>query len=296
MSFRDIVLALMVVTVWGINFVAIKWAVADLPPLFVTALRYIGAALPAVFFIRPPKVKLSILIGYGLALGFAQFGLLFSAIKLGMPSGLASVVLQVQAFFTIALAVAFLGERLTRAQAAGISIAVLGISAIAAARFDGAAMALIPLLMTVAGGFFWGVSNILVKRAGKIDMFAFVVWSSLVPPIPLLILSYFLEGGSSYALLFTDLSLRGGLSLAFNVYMASLFGFGVWSMLLGKYSATSVAPLSLLVPVVGMAAAMVLVGERFSALEASGAGLIMCGLAVAVLAPRLMRRRLAKAV
>ena len=114
MSVRDIVLALTVVVIWGVNFVAIKWAVADLPPLFVTALRYLGAALPAVFLVKRPAVGLSILIGYGLALGFAKFGLLFSAIKFGMPAGLASVVLQTQAFFTIILAV--LAPRLMRRQ------------------------------------------------------------------------------------------------------------------------------------------------------------------------------------
>ena len=296
MSVRDIALALTVVVIWGVNFVAIKWAVADLPPLFVTALRYLGTVLPAVFFIKRPAVGLPILIGYGLALGFAQFGLLFSAIKLGMPAGLASVVLQTQAFFTIILAVFALGERMSRAQIAGFAIAVIGVSAIAAARFEGAAQAVVPLLMTIAAGFFWGVSNILVKRAGRIDMFGFVVWTSLVPIAPLLLLSYLLEGGGTYAMLFTDLSWRGGLSIVYIIYLATLVGFGIWSKLLGTYPATTVAPLSLLVPVVGMTAAMVLVGERFTLLEAGGAVLIMCGLAVAVLAPRVLRRQIVKVI
>lgn len=296
MSPRDIALALLVIVIWGGSFVAIKWAVADLPPLFVTALRYLGAALPAVFFVRRPQVSLLLLVGYGLALGVAQFGLLFSAIKFGMPTGLASVVLQVQAFFTILLALAFLNERLGRIQVIGFVVATIGVGAIAAARLDGAAQALVPMLMTLAAGFFWAVSNILVKHAGRIDMFSFVVWASLVPPLPLLALSFLLEGGDTYAMVFTDLTWRGGLSIAFIVYAATLFGFGVWSMLLGRYPAATVAPFSLLVPVIGMAAAMVLVGERFSPLEAGGAVLIMCGLAVAVLAPRLLRRQTAKAI
>jgi O-acetylserine/cysteine efflux transporter len=288
MSLKDIGLALGVIVVWGVNFVAIKWAVSDLPPLFVTALRYIGAALPAVFFVRRPKVALSLVIGYGLALGVAQFGLLFSAIKLGMPAGLSSVVLQTQAFFTIALAVSFLGERLDRAQGLGFIIAVFGVLAIAAARLEGATQAIVPLLMTVLAGFFWGVSNIIVKRIGRVNMFAFVVWSSLVPPLPLLALSFVVEGGGTYAMLFSDLTLRGGLSIAFIVYMATLFGFGVWSMLLSEYPAATVAPFSLLVPVVGMASAMILLGERFTLLEAGGAVLIMAGLAISVFGPRLI--------
>lgn len=291
MAPRHLALALAVVVVWGVNFVAIKWAVTDLPPLFVTALRYLGAALPAVFFVKRPKVALPILIGYGLALGFAKFGILFSAISFGMPAGLASVVLQTQAFFTILLAVGFLGERMTKGQIAGLGIAVIGISAIAGARLDGAAQAIVPLCMTIAAGFFWGLSNLIVKRAGQIDMFGFVVWSSLVPPIPLLLLSFVLEGGQTYTQLTTQLTLRGGLSLAFIIYMATLFGFGIWSMLLSKYPASTVAPLSLLVPVIGMASSMILLGESFTMFEALGSALVLAGLGVAMLLPRLLDRR-----
>lgn len=288
MSLRDTLLALVVVVVWGVNFVAIKWGVEEMPPLLLSALRYLAAALPAVFFVRPPKVAFPILLTYGLAVGVLQFGLLFSAIGLGMPAGLSSLVMQVQAFFTIALAVVFLGERPRPAQLVGALIAFLGIGVIAFERFDGAA--LVPLLMTIAAAFFWGVSNIATKKAGRIDMFAFVVWASLIPPLPLLALSFVVEGPDAMLAGLTHMSLRTIGSIAFLGYCATLMGYGLWSYLLGRYPASLVAPFSLLVPVVGIGSAVLILGEPLSGLELAGSALVFAGLLLNVFGPRLFSR------
>lgn len=289
MSPRDLILALFVVTVWGVNFVAIRWGVDEVAPLLMTALRYALAALPAVFFIRRPAVSWRVLIAYGFAIGVAQFGLLFMAIKLGMPAGLSSLVMQLQAFFTIGLAVAYLGERPRPVQWLGAAIAFAGIGAIAIERLDGAA--LIPLLMTIAAAFFWGVGNIITKQAGRIDMLAFVVWSSLVPPIPLLALSLLVEGPGAIPEAAANLSWLGGGSLLFISYAATLFGYGTWSMLLSRYPAGLVAPFSLLVPIAGIGSAALLLGETISGIEIAGSVLVFCGLLVNVFGPRLVAGR-----
>ncbi|AKR57524.1 acetylserine transporter [Devosia sp. H5989] len=288
MSARDILLALFVVVIWGLNFVAIKWGVEEMPPLLLTALRYLAAAFPAVLLVKPPKVALPVLLVYGLAVGVLQFGLLFSAVHLGMPAGLSSLVMQVQAFFTIALAVLFLGERPGVPQLAGAVIAFAGIGVIALERLEGAA--LVPLLMTVGAAFFWGVSNIATKKAGKVDMFAFVVWGSLVPPLPLLALSLFLEGPDAMMAGLTHMSLRTVGSIAFLGYCATLMGYGLWSYLLGRYPASVVAPFSLLVPIVGMASAVAILGEPLSLIEVVGSGLVFAGLLLNVFGPRMLRR------
>lgn len=290
MSPRDLILALFVVTVWGMNFVAIRWGVDEVAPLLLTALRYTFAALPAVFFIRRPAVSWRILIGYGLAIGVAQFGLLFMSIKLGMPAGLSSLVMQLQAFFTIGLAVAFLGERPKPVQWLGAGVAFAGISAIALERLEGAA--LIPLLMTIAAAFFWGVGNIVTKRAGKIDMLGFVVWSALVPPIPLLALSLVFEGPSALPAAAQNLTWIGSSSLIFISYAATLFGYGVWSMLLSRYPAGLVAPFSLLVPIAGIGSAALLLGETISGIEIAGSVLVFAGLLINVFGPRVVAARL----
>ena len=294
MSPRDIFLALVVVVFWGLSFIAIKWGVELVPPLLLTALRYTFAALPAVFFIRPPKVKLSILFAYGISIGVLQFGTVFVAIKLGLPAGLSSLVVQMQAFFTIGLAALFLGERLSRFQTIGATIALLGIFVIALERFSGAA--LLPLLLAVASAGFWGVGNIVTKRAGQIDMLAFVAWSSLVAPIPLLAVSLLTEGAATDWAALAHMSWRLVGVVAFMSYGATLVGFGIWSMLLKRYPASVVAPFSLLVPVVGIGASVVLLGESLSVLEGVGSIAIFIGLLVNVFGARLFRAKQVPAV
>lgn len=173
MPIRDLLLALGVVTLWGLNFVAIKWGVDEISPFLLTALRYVGCALPAIFFVRRPQVSWGLLIAYGMSVGVLQFSVLFSAIGLGMPAGLASMVMQMQVFFTMGLAALLLGERPTPLHLAGAGIALFGLCTIGAEHMGGAV--LVPLLMTLLAAFFWSVSNIITKQAGKIDMFAFVI-------------------------------------------------------------------------------------------------------------------------
>src|SRR5215217_686225 len=197
MPLRDLLLALLVVVIWGLNFVAIKWGVAEVPPFLLTALRYLGCALPAVFFVRKPDVSWRILIAYGFSVGVLQFSFLFTAVQLGMPAGLASLVMQMQVFFTMGLAVFFLGGRPLSVQVGGAAIALFGLLAIGSEHLGAATF--VPLVMTLAAAFCWGLSNIVTKRAGRIDMFAFVVWGSLVPPLPMLAMSLVFEGPSALA-------------------------------------------------------------------------------------------------
>jgi O-acetylserine/cysteine efflux transporter len=291
MPIRDVVLALAVAMVWGINFVFIRWGVNEVPPLLLTALRYVVAAVPTVFFIRRPQVALGILIGYGVAVGVGQFGLLFAAISFGMPAGLASVVIQLQVFFTIGLAVLFLGERPSGAQLLGALVAFAGIGVIAAERIGGAA--LWPFLMTIAAAACWGVANLLTKKAGRIDMLGFVVWSSLAPPIPLYLLSLLFEGPGAVPLALSQITYVGIGSLLFIGWISTVFGYGGWSVLLGRYPASTVAPFALLVPVAGIAGAPLILGERITGPEIIGSALVFVGLLLNVFGPRLLARRAA---
>jgi O-acetylserine/cysteine efflux transporter len=285
---RDILLALIVVVVWGLNFVAIKLGVGIVPPLLMTALRYIFAALPAVFFVRRPPIALKYLLAYGFCVGVLQFGSLFIAIKLGMPASLSSLVVQMQAFFTIGFAVLFLGERPGWPQLAGAGLGLIGIVLIAAERFGGAGF--MPLLLTLGAAAFWSIANIITKRAGRIDTPAFVIWGALVPPLPLIALSLLIEGPAAdwAAITHPTWTLAG--AVAFNAYAATIVGYGLWSMLLSRYPAAIVAPFSLLVPIVGITAGVVLLSEPLSLFEVVGSVVIFSGLLINVFGPRLLRR------
>lgn len=288
MSPRHLLLVLAVTTIWGISFVAIRWGVEEVAPLLLTALRYTFAALPAVFFVRRPYVPWRLLILYGLAIGVGQFGLLFVAIRLGMPAGLSSLVIQLQVFFTIFFAMLAFGERPKWPQLSGAVIAFFGILVIATERFQSAA--LLPLLMTIGAALCWGAGNTVSKRAGRVDMLGFIVWSALVPPLPLLALSLLFEGPGAIGAAVAHISWRGAGSIAFMSYLATLFGFGVWARLLSLYPANVVAPFALFVPVAGIASAAIFLGESVTAPEITGSVLVFVGLLVNVFAGRVVAR------
>jgi O-acetylserine/cysteine efflux transporter len=249
--------------------------------------------VPAIFFVKRPQVGLGILVAYGIAIGVGQFGLLFSAIHLGMPAGLASLVLQLQTFFTIGLAVAFLGERPKGAQLAGALVALIGIGLIAVEKFEGAGIW--PLVMTIFAALGWAISNIITKKAGKIDMLGYVVWSALVPIIPLFLLSLTIEGPGAVHYAIGHLTWLGIGSLLFVGWVSTDFGYGAWSLLLARYPASIVAPFTLLVPIVGLTSGLLVLGEPMSGLDWGGSVLVFIGLLINVFGPRVFARRTAEA-
>ena len=287
MKARDILAAISVAIVWGLTFIAIKIGVGETTPLTLSALRFVFAALPVVFFVRPPKASPGIVALYGLFIGVGEFGLLFVAIGKGFPVGLASLVIQLQAFFTILLAWALMRERPRRVQLIGAGVAFVGIALIGSRRLDGASLG--PFLMVIAAALFWGAGNIAAKFAGRVDMLAFVSWSSLASPAPLFLLSLLTEGRGGLASL-AHPSLKLVLAVLVVSYAGTIFGFGLWARLLSHYPAAAVAPFALLVPIVGMVAGTLVFGEPLGPFELWGALLVMAGLGFNVVGDRLLRR------
>lgn len=280
MPSRHVALALTVMVVWGVNFVVIDVALDTFPPLLLGALRFTLVALPAVFLIRRPAVHWKWVLAVGTFISGVQFALLFVAMDLGMPAGLASLVLQLQAMFTILLAVALLGERPGRRQIAGAIVALGGIAIIAGGRAEG--VPLLAVLLSCAAALSWAAGNIATRRAQAPDPKALMVWSSLVPPIPLFAMSLALEDRGEIRDALTTFDLGGTLALLYVVVLATGFGFGAWSWLLKQHPASTVAPYTLAVPVVGIASAWVMLGERPNGWELLGAAVVMAGLALTV--------------
>ncbi|QDZ12065.1 EamA family transporter [Devosia ginsengisoli] len=284
MPLRHVLLALLVVVIWGFNFVIIKLSVEALPPILAAGLRFVAAALPAVFFIRPPRTQWYYVVGFGLAFGFALYGFLNLAIAWGMSAGLSSLVLQTQAFFTMALAFLLLGERPSRFQVIGALIAFAGIGVIALERL--AATALLPLGMVLLAALSWGMANVLTKKAGRVNALAFTVWGSLAAPVPLIGLSLLVEGQQAVLDALAGFSWSDAGLIAFLAYPATLLGGGIWSWLLGRHPASVVAPFTLLVPITGLLSGYLVLGETITWIEIGGAVLVIAGLVVTVLRGR----------
>ena len=275
--------------IWGLSFVVIKLGVGAMPPLLLCALRFFFAALPAVFFIPRPKVPFGNVVAYGFFLGVAQFGLLFAAIALGMPASLASLVMQAQVFFTILFAALFMSERPGLHQIAGGLIGFCGLAVIAVPRLSGSGAG--PFLMTVAAAASWGVANIVSKRAGRVDMLSYIVWASLVAPVPLLGLSLLLEGPAQVFSALTGMSLGTWGAVAYLAYPTTVLAFGIWAYLLSRYPAATVTPFALLVPVAGILGSALVLGEAMRPIEAIGGAVVVAGLALNVFGGRFLGRR-----
>jgi len=278
MSGADILAALAVVTIWGFNFVVIKIGLQDVPPILLTALRFLFAALPLAFFIKRPQAAWKLIAAYGLFQFALQFALLFTGIKLGLPAGLASLVMQLQAFLTIGLAVLLLGERPQAVQLLGAMVAFSGM-ALVAAHIEGQA-SLTGFVLVLLGSLCWALANIVTKKMGKVDALSLMVWGSLVATGPLLAASWVMEGGAAWQLAARHWSWKTMATVLFQAYPSTILGFGVWSMLMRKYPAAAVAPYSLLVPVAGMGGAALVLGEPLQWWKLAAGALVLGGLAL----------------
>ncbi|MER5640965.1 EamA family transporter [Kitasatospora sp. NPDC002227] len=284
MAPRHIALAVLIAVVWGLNFVVIHVGLENFPPLLFCALRFTVVAVPAVFFVGRPKVAWRWVLLVGCTLGVVKFGLLFLGMHAGMPAGLSSLVLQSQAVFTAVFAVVLLRERPGRQRVLGLAIAVGGICLAAVDR--GVSGPVGAFALVIASAVFWGLSNVLTKRAAPPDALRWMVWVSVVPPLPLLALSLLVEGPSADLHALAGITASGLGAIAFVGLGATLFGFVAWSFLLRTYDASAVAPYSLLVPVFGMSSSWLLLGERISPLAGAAAALVITGIGLTALRPR----------
>jgi O-acetylserine/cysteine efflux transporter len=275
---RHITVAVMIAAIWGVNFVVIDVGLGSLPPLLFACLRFAAAAFPAVLFVRRPAIPWRWFALIGLPLGVGQFGLLFTGMHLGMPAGLSSLVLQAQAMFTAVFAAFMLRERPRRSQVAGIVVAFAGIAMIGMSLGEGSP--LFAFVLCVAAAAMWGLANIGMRRARPPDAFAFMVWLSLVPPLPLLALSLLIEGPRADLHAVAHISAGGAGALFYIAYVSTLVGFGAWGWLLRRYDAGQVAMYSLLVPPFGMSSAALFLGERITPADILAAVLIVGGVAL----------------
>ena len=282
MPLRDRLLAIVVAVVWGLNFPAIAVALEQFPPFFLVAVRFALIAVPTLLLVPRPDVAWRWLIGYGAGFGVLQFLFLYLAMDTGMPPGLASLVLQSSAPFTVLLAGLLLRERLAGRQVAGVVLAVAGLGGIAAHRadVDGGAT-LLPVLLTLCAGLGWALGNLCNRRARTTEPFRLMLWMTVVPPVPMLVVSLTLEGPNAVAGSLSGLGQPQGLlalgGLAFTVVVATLLGSGIWTALMARHPSSTVAPFSMLVPVVGIGSSWLLLGDTTSPTELALGAVVVTG-------------------
>ncbi len=299
MSVKDTLLALLVVVIWGVNFVIIKVGLHGMPPFLLGGLRFLLVAIPAVFFIPAPKIPLKWLALYALTISFLQFAFLFGAINIGMPTGIASLILQSQVFFTIILGTFFLSEKIKAMQIVGTLIAAAGIGVLVEGGMTNTLSAIPPLglLLTLTAGLFWAFGNISNKiimiNSPKTPILSLVVWSALIPVIPFLLCSWIFEGPKAIVDSIVNIKAPTVFSLIYLAFISTIIGYGLWGKLLSRHETWRVTPFALLVPVVGLTSAALILGEMLNGLQFIGVAVIMLGLLINVFGPRLMNRKAA---
>ena len=283
-----LLLALAIVAVWGTNFVVIKLSLTAFPPFLFAALRYTFAFLPLVFFVPRPKTSWVNLCIYGLAVGVGQFGVLYFAINGRISPGLASLVIQTQVFFTIGFAMFFAKERLRTYQMLAVLVAMTGLGIIA--LHTDAITTFLGLALVVFTGFSWGVANTVSRRAGSINMLAYVVWASAFAIPPLFAISFLFEGGWEHMnTSLTSAPVGAWAGVLWQSWGNTIFGYSAWAWLLSKHPAAVVAPAPLLVPIFGMGAAAYFLGESLPAWKILAAGLVILGLIINLFWPNIER-------
>jgi O-acetylserine/cysteine efflux transporter len=268
-------LAVLVAAIWGLNFVIIEVGLEDFPPLLLSALRYTLAALPLLVLRGIPPVAWRWVVAVGVAIGVVKFSLLFVGMDVGMPAGLASLVLQAQALFTVVFAAVVLGERVRGAQAAGLALAFGGLALVAGGLSGEATTS--GFLLVIGAAAAWGVGNLALKRAAPSDPLRFMTWMCVVPPLPLFALSLAFEGPGEVGAALSGVDLGGAGAVLYIAFLATTVGWGLWGRLMGAYPATVVAPFALLAPVFGLAFAALLLGESLSVREVVAAVLVLGG-------------------
>lgn len=294
---RDLLSALLVVIIWGTNFVAMKVGLRDLTPFQLGAARYVFAILPLILFVKPPKLPAKWILAYGLSQGVGQFGLLFLSLKVGMSASLASVILQTQVFFTAIFGFMLLKERTSRALLAGLALAAVGLLCFAMSALRAIHTSDITpagFALCLAGAAMWAVSNIVVRRAQRatpeFDVISFIVWCGAVPIVPFVLLSLAFDDPAT-RWQWVGAPLAAWVSVAYIGWMSTIIGYALWTRLLKRHPVNRVAPFSLGVPVIGIASGMVALGDTITGWQWAGIALVVAALVCTMFGGRWLDRR-----
>lgn len=281
---RHALAAAAVIFIWGMNFYVIKIGLKGFPPILLGAVRFTMVAFPAVLFLPRPAIPFKWIAAYGLSISFAQFALLFSAIAAGMPAGLASLVLQSQAFFTVAISALVFGDKLRIGNLLGMLVAALGLYLLGRASLIDAShpVPLLGFLLTLCAALAWASGNVVSKKIGPTAALSLVAWGALVTIIPYFLLSFWVEGWPQIQASLTHIEMPSILTIAYLSFIASLIGYTLWGKLLVTLPTHKVAPLTLLVPVIGLSSCWVLLDEALHPSQIVGAGVVMLGLLINV--------------
>jgi O-acetylserine/cysteine efflux transporter len=290
MSFIHTLLALLVVVIWGFNFIFIKFSLNEFSPLFLCALRFLLASIPAIFFIKLPRSSIKKVMGYGLIMFALQFSFVFTGMHVGMTPGMASLIMQVQVFFSMFFAAFILDEKPTVWQIGGALVSFMGIGLVALHLDNN--ISLLGFILILGASASWGVGNLMTKTIHHVSMMALVIWGCFFAAIPMTLIALVVDGSTKIVADLQHVSLLGASSVFYIVYLSTWVGYGIWNWLIRQYPISVIVPFTLLVPVVGILSSIFLLGETFQWWKMTAGLLVITGLYINLLSSRLSTTKL----
>lgn len=278
MTSKDLIIAIFITFIWGINFSFIKLGLSSLDPFILAGIRFTLCAFPLVFFIKRPDIHFKYIISYGLFFGVGLWGILYLGMYFGVSAGIASIVLQLGVFFTIILSYFILKEKINIYNKVGFIFALFGIFLVFLVT-DGS-VTIVGICLIILSALSWAFLNIIIKKAHTKDIFAFLIYSTLFPPIPLFLLAYITQGEFIFINFFQNLDNKAIISVAFQVYPTTIFGYWIWNSLLRKYPVSMVSPLSLLIPIFGLLGSFIFFNEEIGVYKTLACIIIVLGLGI----------------
>lgn len=294
MPITHLFLTLLVVVIWGINFLFVKLSLDEMSPLLLCATRFLLASVPAIFFIKPPAITFKIVALYGIIMFALQFSFLFMGMHAGMTPGMASLVMQIQIFFSMLFAALFLGELPSPWQILGALVSFMGI-VLVAMHLD-KNVTLLGFLFILAAAAIWGIGNLITKKINNINMIALVIWGSFFASIPMLILLLVTEGKASILYTYYHLSFKGASSVFYIVYLSTWVGYGAWNWLLNRHPVATIVPFTLLIPMVGMMSSILILGETLDRWKIIAGLLVISGLCINLFGARFLTKKMQPAL
>lgn len=289
MPISHLFLVLLVIVIWGLNFIFVKLGLAEMSPLLLCSIRFFLASIPAIFFIKPPAIPFKHVALYGIVMFAMQFGFVFCGMNVGMTPGMASLIMQMQVFFSIFFAVFFLGEQISPGQAGGALISFSGILLVAM-HFDNN-ISILGFILILAASASWGAGNLITKRIKTPSLMALVIWGSFVACLPMFILSLLIEGPATIIASYHQITWKGIGSLLYIVYISTWVGYGIWGWVINRHPVGVIIPFTLLIPVVGILSSVLILGEPFQLWKLVAGLLVISGLCINILSTRFFMAR-----
>ena len=287
MPVLHLLLVILVMFIWGVNFIFVKIGLQEISPLLLCARRFLLAGVPAIFFIKKPDIPIKVIVLYGVFMFGLQFSFVFWGMCVGMTPGMASLIMQVQIFFSIFFAALFYGERPQWTQIVGAVVAFSGI-AVVTFHFD-KHVSLFGFLCLMVAAASWAVGNLVAKKVGTKNLLSVVVWGSFFICIPMFIVAYIVEGPERFVASYHHLTWNGIGALMYIVYLSTCVGYGAWNWLLARYPVNVIVPFSLLVPLVGIVSSVIVFGEAFQLWKLVACLLVISGLCINIFSARFLR-------